>query len=171
METKICKDCSEAIKAEAKKCPKCQVYQNSFDRFIRSPIGGSMVGIVIGLGFFVWFTNSFMFQDDSIYNPEKLLQVSDTSFQFKEVDCGFKVTLIGTITNKSDGPLRNVVFDIEYLDSDGNTIDVINDEVYDLIIPANSSKKFKVSGTAGAKQELYATSKATISKVEPDGWP
>lgn len=171
METKICKDCSEEIKGEAKKCPKCQAYQSRFDRFMRSPTGGSLVGVVIALGFFSWFTNSFIFQDESIYNPTELLEVSDTSFQFKEVDCGFKVTLIGTITNKSDGPLRNLVFDVEYLDSEGNTIDVINDEVYDLVIPANTSKKFKVSGTTGAEKELYAASKVVVSKVEPDGWP
>jgi hypothetical protein len=171
METKVCRECSEEIKTEAKKCPKCQAYQSGVDRFMRSPTGGSMAGVVIALGFFVWFTNSFMFQDDSIYSPTDLLEVSDTSFQFKEVDCGFKVTLIGTITNKSDDPLRNIIFDVEYFDNEGKTIDVINDEVYDLVIPANSSKKFKVSGTTGAEKDLYATSKVVISKAEPDGWP
>lgn len=171
METKICKECLEEIKAEAKKCPKCQAYQSSVQRFMRSPTGGSMVGIIIGLGFYVWFANSFLFQDDSIYNPTEILEVSDTSFHFKELDCGFKVSLIGTITNKSDGPLEKVVFDVEYYDSEGNTIDVINDKLYDLVIPANSSKKFKVSGNTAAEKGLYASSKVVISKAEPVSWP
>jgi len=169
METKNCTECLEPIKIEAKKCPNCQAYQSKFAQFSRSQLGGGLITMTVILGFYFW-VSSFIIKNDAIYNPKEVLVISDSSFLFKEGSCSSKVSVIGTIKNTTEQPLTDIVFDVEFFDKEGNTIDIINDKTYDLVIAAGEEKKFKVSGSTSSNQDLYISHKITISKVEPDHW-
>ncbi len=165
MNTKKCKECLEEININASKCPKCQAYQRPFDRAWRSPL---MAFAFIPIAFVIF--NYSMWKQDPIYDGDKYFEIRNTSFQFFTGDCGQQIALLGTIENKSDKAIKNVIFDVEYYGNDGKVIDVANDQQYDLVIPPKTSKSFKVSSKAGADKQLYSSSKVSVSKANFDYW-
>ena len=169
METKKCYSCCEEIKAEAKQCPHCQSYQSPINRVIKSPAGGAIIGLVFVWVLFVWFIGN-RFENNAIYDPKEVLTIADSSIKFKDASCGKQVVVLGRISNKGEEVLTDIVFDVEFYDQDGKLIDSVSDTEYDLVVPPGSTKSFKIKGSSGANEELYATHKIVVAKAEPDQW-
>ena len=169
METKKCYSCCEEIKAEAKQCPHCQSYQSPINRLFKSPTAGAIIGVAAVWIFFASFIGE-RFENNAIYDPKEVLVVSDSSIQFKDASCGKQVVVLGKVSNKGEQVLTDIVFDIEFYDESGKLIDSVSDTEYDLVIPPGSTKSFKIKGSSGASEDLYATHKIVVAKAEPDQW-
>lgn len=168
MDTKQCKECFKDVDVKATKCPYCQAHQGTFVRFWHSPIGPFVPAIVFFLGFFVFFKGIVF--SDPIYDVDNTLELSQSEFHFVDSDCGTKVTLIGSIKNKSDLALRNPTFDVVYYDAEKRIVDAISHQSYGLVLPPRSAKTFKVSEIASAEKSLYISSKVSVARVEKDNW-
>ena len=169
METKQCHSCCEDIKPKAKQCPYCQCYQSNYQKLIRSPTVGVIIGISVVWVFFGWMIGERI-ESNAIYNPHESLVVKDTRIQFQDASCGKQVVVLGKITNKSESPLTDIVFDVEFYDEAGKLIDALSDTEYDLVIPSGSIKSFKIVGKSGANEALYSSHKISVAKAEPDVW-
>lgn len=169
MDTKQCHSCCEDIKAEAKQCPNCQSYQSTFNRLIKSPVGGVVIGVaVVWIIFFIMVGNKF--DNNAIYDPAGVLSVTESSFQFKDVSCGKQVVVLGKIKNSGEEPLTDIVFDIEFYDEAGKLVDAVSDTEYDIVIPPGSTKSFKVVGKSGANEAQYSSHIIVVAKAELDVW-
>ncbi|MCU7835143.1 MAG: FxLYD domain-containing protein [gamma proteobacterium symbiont of Taylorina sp.] len=169
MEDKICAICLEHIHVNAKKCPKCQSYQNPGSRFFHSSLGQWVLTIVFIIALFSWF-DSDHFEDDIIYNLDGILEVDKSSFKVQNSDCGIEVTILGTIANKSDKPLTNIILDVEFFDANGDPIDLISEELWDITVPPKGEKRFKISSNTSKQKISYIKHVITITQAEPSGW-
>lgn len=169
MEVKQCHSCCEEIKAKAKQCPYCQCYQSNYQKFIRSPAVGVIIGVSVVSVLFGWMISE-RFESNAIYNPHESLVVKDTKVQFQDASCGEQVVVLGKITNKGENTLTDIVFDVEFYDETGKLIDAISDTEYDLVIPPGSIKSFKVVGKSGANELQYSSHKIFVAKAKPDDW-
>ena len=143
------------------------------DRFFGAQGRGQLAYVIFLLLIFMGIYLSGTFSYDPVYNPVSDLVITNSTFQFDESKCGpeiKRITLIGTITNRTDIAFKDIVISVNYYDKAGQLIDVVHDEVYDLIVPPVTSKNFRVSGTCSQDQSLYAKAEASVTKAEPDGW-
>ena len=173
MSMKSCLDCKEQMNTEARKCPHCHSYQRKIDRFF-GPQGFGRYSssiVFIFLAFAIYFSGVFDY--DPIYNPKSDLAITESAFQFDESRCrsgGQRVSLIGTITNRTKVAYQRIVISVTYYDESNDPINVVHDEIHDLIVPPESSQKFRASGCYSQDKALYVRAEAKVTKAEPDGW-
>lgn len=169
LEEKICAICLKHIHVNAKKCPKCQSYQNPWSIFFHSSLGQWILTIAFLVALFSWFDSDY-FEDDIIYKLDGVLEVDNSSFKVQKSDCGTQVTIFGTIENKSDMPLTNILVDVEFYNASGEPIDLISEELWDITVPPKGDKRFKINSETGKEKNIYIKHTITITQAEPSGW-
>ena len=166
-----CRCCKETISDGAIWCPKCHRPQS----FIRELIPPQAIAVILIALSGYWFVTDraseksmAQFNSEPIYEGGNQLVISDTSLTITESNCETCITTIGTIKNNTDTAWSNIHFQVTYLNSANEIIDVQNDEDMDLVVGPNSELKFKVKGKAATKLSDYDHNSVVIIKASPD---
>jgi hypothetical protein len=72
------------------------------------------------------------------------------------------VNTVGRIRNDSDELLDDVVVEVEYFDKDGKLIDASIEQLYGVKVPVHDTVAFRVSVSAAASRERYASHTARV---------
>jgi hypothetical protein len=142
------------IPIKAKKCPYCQRGQNVFSMIfwypILSIIGFFIPFIIIGCIF------ANMFNKGKDFTPYRnQITINSSELRFGEKQSGETVAVVGTMSNSSPIPWKEIQFEVRFYDSNGKIIDAMQQKGYSDEIPANGSSAFKVSMLREFPKEQY----------------
>jgi hypothetical protein len=116
------------------------------------------IGIVIVLIFYVLmaYLVSKIFDKGEDFTPYRnQITISDSELKFGEKKSGETVAVIGTMSNKSSVPWKDVQIEVRFYDSNGKMIDSKQDKDYSFEVPANGNAAFKVSTLREFPKEQY----------------
>ncbi len=159
--TKICKMCYKEIPDKARKCPYCHNWQNKFALIVSPPF----IGIIIFLMLYVLmgYVFSKMLDRGVDFTPYRnQITISDSELKFGEKKSGETVAVIGTMSNKSPVPWKDVQFEVRFYDSNGKMIDSKQNKDYPFEVPADGNAAFKVSTLREFPKEQYVKYDVTI---------
>lgn len=146
--TKICKMCFMAIPVEAKKCPHCHHFQNRLSTFIFHPAFGVVIALLPMLmlfAFFTWWIDVEFNKGEDYQRYSGQVQITESKIAFGEATNGATVAVIGTIKNNSPIPWKDILFQVDFQDANGQRVDAGQKEPYPYFLPAGDSLSFKVS--------------------------
>ena len=89
-------------------------------------------------------------------NYASQIAVDGTQLAFGDTKSGPTVVVIGTITNTSPVPWKEIRFHANFFDADGKRTDVGQKEEYDFYLPARGATSFKVSFRREFPETSYA---------------
>jgi len=170
-ETKECPSCCEQINAKATKCPRCQAWQSKW-RFDQSNLKHQFIFIAFILLVFGTLYSVFI---ESIVSPgnfndsKSLITVADSSFNYSTKECGTRISVIGTISNDSDKIWKDIYFEVQFFNNNGELIDTISENEYDLVLLAKDTTTFKITGLADKEKSAYDHHKIIIKSAREGG--
>jgi len=130
-ETKTCPYCAEAVKAQARVCPRCRQWL-AF-RSLRNPAFASWVISGIFILAYLPLVILLLVRMDQSFNPRPLyhespqkLRLTESRMSWKQFDSGFRIVLTGVVTNESNIPWEDLQFECRFFDTNGTIIDVGN---------------------------------------------
>lgn len=174
--TKICQQCKEEIKANAKKCRYCHSMQGGFSATLSNPAYAPFVGILVAVPFmfaaFYFISSTFDRDKKEFEKYRSLVIVQDSKIHYaKEGDEGF-ISTIGTIKNNSDKKWNDLRIEVQYFNQSGALIDTRTDPVYSLVLLPNTEHAFRVREPADKPETEYASHKVFIRDARnADSWP
>ncbi|MEW6159142.1 MAG: FxLYD domain-containing protein [Verrucomicrobiota bacterium] len=93
-----------------------------------------------------WITFTVLFDEgEDFQNYSNEIQVAGSELAFGDSKSEATVAVLGTITNTSPVPWKDVHFHADFFDAQGKRVDVGQKEVFSFYLPANASTSFKVS--------------------------
>lgn len=141
---KTCKMCRMEISVQARKCPHCHHFQNRLSLMMFHPASAVLlVGIMMGI-YVTCFAKMFD-QGEDFQGYVSQIQITESSLAFGETKSGVTIAVMGTITNTSPVPWKEVQFHVDFFDADGKRVDVGQKEEYSFYLPAQDTTSFKVS--------------------------
>jgi len=142
--TKTCKMCFMAIPVQAKKCPYCHQFQSWFSMIVFHPATVAVV-LAVPLLLIPW-SFSRMFDKGEDYLPYSgQVQITESKIAFGETSNSATVAVIGTIKNSSPIPWKDILFQVDFQDANGQRVDAGQKEPFPYFLPAGDSLSFKVS--------------------------
>jgi len=167
-ERKICKVCFMDIPAKARKCPYCQHWQDKWSLVIFHPLFAVIPTLVLFLVLFgalgTMFKTTFS-EGEPFSKHQNDLTLVDTEMVFGEIG-GEKpastVAVIGGIRNSCGVPWKDVALEGRFFDKDGRMVDVVQQQKYSFVVPANGEAAFKISFAREFPQEKYAGFKVRV---------
>lgn len=97
------------------------------------------------------------------------LEITKSSINFTPYDDYNEITCVGKIKNKSDVAINEVVFQVQYFNSENELIDTVTGHDYSFIVPPKEEIAFRVSDTAARKlSKDYASHKVIITSAKQD---
>jgi hypothetical protein len=142
--TKTCKMCFMAIPVQAKKCPHCQHFQSRLHQIMFNP--GIVALVFLIPAFAVPYFFSRMFDRGEDYLPYSgQVQITESKIAFGETSNSATVAVIGTIQNSSSIPWKDILFQVDFQDANGQRVDAGQKEPFPYFLPAGDSLSFKVS--------------------------
>ncbi len=159
-DVKVCGMCCMEIAAAAKKCPYCQHLQNKLSMLMFHPgftASFLVLTMIIMFGYLgLMFQHSFS-QGEDFQKYSKQIIFSDTKLQFGENKAGHTVAVVGQIRNESPVDWKEIYFQVEFRDTDGNLIDAGQEFEYSFYLPTQEEVGCKVSFRREFPTELYAS--------------
>jgi hypothetical protein len=166
--TKICKMCYKEIPSKARKCPYCQHWQSKFSMIAWNP-ALPVVIFLLPFAFFMYMIGGMlnMFdrgEDFTPYRDKITITGSELKFGEKKVceTVAETVAIVGTMSNSSSIPWKDVQIEVRFYDSDGKMIDSEQQKDYPLEVPADGNAAFKVSTLREFPKEQYVTYQVSI---------
>ena len=142
--TKICKMCFMAIPVEAKKCPHCLHFQSRLNGIIFHPATVALAILIPML--VVPYSFSRMLSKGEDFLPYSgQVQITESRIGFGESTNAATVAIIGTIKNSSPIPWKDILFQVDFQDANGQLVDAGQKAPYLYFLPAGDSLSFKVS--------------------------
>ena len=95
------------------------------------------------------------------------LKIVESKFHYssKKDEYNF-VTCLGTVENNSDKSWDEIVFQVQYFNSQNELIDTATDYNYSMVVPANDKITFRIRAGADRGQEEYKTHKIRITSAK-----
>ncbi len=152
--TKLCKMCCKEIPDKARKCPYCHYWQNKFSIYVWGP---ALPIIIFLLPFaFIMYMLENTFDKGEDFTPYRnQITVTNSELEFGEKKSGETVAVIGTMSNKSPVPWKDVQIEVRFYDSNGKMIDSEQQKDYPFEISADGNAAFKVSTLREFPKEQY----------------
>ena len=132
------------IPALARKCPHCQHFQNRLSMVMFHPAFGVLFATIPLVAFLVFFATVFDSGED-FQTYQSQIQVTDSELAFGDTKSGGTIAVMGTVTNTSPVPWKEIQFHVDFFDAEGRRTDVGQKEEYSFYLPAKASTSFKVS--------------------------
>jgi len=159
--TKICKMCYKEIPGKARKCPYCHHRQNKFSFVVSSPFVAAAF-IIISYVLMVYVFSKMLDKGVDFAPYRSQVTISDSELKFGEKKSGETVAVIGTMSNKSPVPWKDVQIEVRFYDSNGKMIDSKQNKDYPFEVPANGNAAFKISTLREFPKEQYVKYDVTI---------
>jgi len=171
-QTKVCPHCAETIKATAVVCPHCRYWQKKWSLY--NPKVLTAFGLVVmtayfvGVGIFIdaMFGPKEQFE---IYRDEITIVSSQLSHRISTSGCDSNVnmyiTIVGTLTNRSNITWKDVGVEAQFLDKSGKQFDAITvnaDEYRGVTILPHGEATFKIEGKTARPGSDYDTYKVIV---------
>jgi hypothetical protein len=174
-QTKVCPLCAEKINPAAKVCPHCRHWQKNWSLQNPQVMAGIWVVlcliVLVCLGAFV----EKIFGDKRDFAEYKdQIEVVNSHFSQRKWGSNFMVTVVGTVTNRSDCSWQHVGLEAQFFDSEGKLIDVVvqTGDYGGFAILRNSDQAFKIEGRAAKPETNYAGHKVRVRWAkDSDAWP
>ncbi len=165
-DTKICKMCYKEIPRKARKCPYCHHWQNKLSMIISNP-GLPIIIFLIPYAFLMYiFTTNMMDtgEDFTPYRDQITIISSELKFGEKKVceTVAETVAVVGTMSNGSSIPWKEIQIEVRFYDSDGKMIDSEQQKKYTFEIPADGNATFKISTMREFPKEQYVKYEVSI---------
>lgn len=161
-----CGSCREPIRPGALKCPHCRTLQSKAAAWsIRlAPLLLILLPVVfVGLALRREFSNP----PDFALGRERLKVVQSTAhYADAGAKCGPTISVVGTIRNDGDIPLKDVFIEVRHFDSAGALIDAEGEQDYSKVFPPGSEVAFRVSSQAVRAAADYSSHRVTIISAE-----
>lgn len=133
-----------AIPAAAWKCPHCQHFQTWSVRICFHPATAVLLACLPLLG--VPYVFEHMFDPgESFERYQGRIQVVDSRIECGETRNSDVVAVIGTVTNGSAVPWKEIHFHVDFTDAAGVRTDVGQKEEYSRVLPPHAALAFKGS--------------------------
>jgi hypothetical protein len=152
--TKTCGMCCMQIPGQARKCPYCQHFQHRLAMVIFHPGVVLLVAAIPMLIIFFAFAAIFD-QGEDFQGYAGQIEISESELAFGDTPSGATVAVMGTITNTSPVPWRQIQFHVDFADAEGRRVDVGQNEEYSFYLPARAATAFKVSFRREFPEEHY----------------
>ena len=114
----------------------------------------------------MYLVASMMDRDEDFKPYRDQITISDSELKFGEkkvCDTVFEtVAVIGTMSNSSSIPWKDIQIEVQFYDSNGKMIDSEQQKEYPFEVPADGNAAFKVSTQREFPREQYVSYKATI---------
>lgn len=168
MERKQCPTCKEDVAVDATRCPHCSSYQKQWVRIVRHPI--FLVTFFIGLMTISYLPMFSMFPEYA-ENPGATVKILESSFSVSKSNCNGpdKISVLGKLENENPESIRGITFNVEFFESNGNTVEFITEQNHNLIVPGNSKSTFKVSGSITTDVAAYHSHEVTVVEAQIGG--
>ena len=101
-------------------------------------------------------------------DPSRLIEAKDTKIQFTRNNENLYVHILGKFFNKSQYPVHDIVVEAQFLDENGELIDVISESLYSVVVPAENEAAFKIQDMAINTESHYKNYKINILSAEED---
>ena len=95
------------------------------------------------------------------------LAVTETKVNYSKVEGYGYISCIGKIQNKSNVKYDELVFEVQFFNSNNELIDTITEYNYDLVVPADDEIAFRVKGGADKDKSEYQNHQVKITSARP----
>jgi len=171
-QTKVCPLCAETIKAAAKVCPHCRYWQKKWS--LNNPQVGVTLWIIVCFaaisGFGIFYERMFGPKEEfATYRDEITVVNSQFSQRISTSGCDSNVnvyvTVVGTLTNRSNITWKDIGVEAQFLDKSGKQFDAITvnaDGYRGATVLPHGEAAFKIEGRAARPESDYSTYKVTV---------
>jgi hypothetical protein len=159
-DVKVCGMCRMEIAANAKKCPYCQHWQNKLSMLMFHPSFATLliaIPLILSFALLGMTFKRTLSQGEDFQKYSNQIKVSESRLQFGESKRGHTVAVVGRMRNESTVDWKEVHFQVEFRDTDGNLIDAGQEFEYAFYLPTQEEAAFKVSFRREFPTELYAS--------------
>lgn len=165
-QTKVCPLCAETIKAAAKVCPHCRHWQKMWS--LQNPLIGVILWVLVACVFMIGFGLLW----ERAFGPKKEFATyrDDISVLYSRFSCrtsgsNLLITVVGTLTNRSDVGWKNVGVEAQFLSKSGSVMDVIpveHESYSGVVILPHGDAAFRIEGKAARPATDYDTYKLFV---------
>jgi hypothetical protein len=171
-QNKVCPHCAETIKTAAKVCPYCRYWQKRWS--LQNPQVGVTLYTLMCLAGFICLT-AFA---GKVFGPKEEFatyrnEITVVSSQFSQrvsnsgcdTNVSVYVTVVGTLTNRSDITWKDVGVEAQFLDKSGKQFDAITvnaNEYRGVTILPHAETAFKIEGRAARPESDYGAYKVIV---------
>ena len=160
-----CRLCKTSIEPKAAKCPHCLGWQTRVLPDMHSPLGSALILVptVVFLVVFLFFVGD---KPVAIGPKVENFTLTETTLGFSDC-CGdnFYIAIVGKITNDGDAAAEAPHFEARFYDSEGELIDSLATDSYDLVIAPHTEATFRVRGPAQHQEKDYAAHDVRLTKI------
>ena len=135
--TKICKSCKENIHIDASRCPNCQ----SFQSFLRSPNMAGPLMLFFLLPFLWWSSKTLPTNRVQFEENKELINVRTLSKDTIQGRDRSLLNILVEVDNKTSQKWTDATFEIAYLSSTGELLNLEKRKDYNFIIAPNTNGK------------------------------
>lgn len=147
--------CYMEIPREARKCPFCQHFQNRLSMMVFHPAIAVLPAVIVMFMIPVFFAKIFdPGEDFESYKDQ--IRISESEAIIGSRSSNTTIAVIGTITNTSPVPWKQIVFHVEFFNAQGMRVDVGQKEQYSFYLPPKDATSFKVSFPLEFPESNYA---------------
>lgn len=163
MNTKKCIACKEEILQDALKCKHCQQIQTKAANLHNKPAFNYLLIGLLGV-FILWIL--YYIISFSIEEPlEPIFEIRSSNMLLTDLDKGLSIRCIGEIKNPSAKRWSAFTLQAKFINSDGDTIDVLYSEPEATVYPLFSFEGI-VSGLGSAAKSEYSSCELSVINAD-----
>jgi hypothetical protein len=168
-ENRVCPFCDETIRAAARVCPHCR--QPLSFQTIRHPVTGMLVLALPMMAIFIAAGVLIASKFDSMVNPRpyfdeqpQSLKLTQSHMNWVHLTNGEWIYLVGTITNQSEVPWKNIELNYRFFDASGVLIDAGSTDAGCYVLPKDEAA-FRIQIRTRQPTNEYRSFKLSISSA------
>jgi len=173
-ETKTCTMCGMGIPVAAKKCPYCHHWQRWL--ILQNPsflVPVIFIPLILLYGIVMQaFLGRMVREWEPFSKHSQEVRIVQDKMEFGEDQNDPAVIVVGKVKNASSVDWKDVRFQVEFFNSQGELFDAGQQEAYTYRLPAEQESPFKVSFRRQFPEKEYASHKVSVvSAVDSRRWP